>query len=262
MADAGGGMPATPRGSGRSQVAWIEIRANDLDRAAAFYGNVFGWELQMFGPSYRMYWQQGTLGMGFSSGLKPEMGNALFYVNVADIDASLAQAVELGAQVLEPKQPIAENMPNSGVFRTPAGVSVGMIDSPPAELPYIPAPWSAAEPPQPGSICSIEIHGGSELEETQRFYGDMFEWGLAEASGPYRMFDPGGSIGGVFQGHTPQAPLMVYIYVEDVLATLAKVKAAGGEQAGDPAAMPGMGMFGYFKDPNGVFLGLIGPEKA
>ncbi|MFZ4739062.1 MAG: VOC family protein [Bradymonadia bacterium] len=35
--------------------------------------------------------------------------------------------------------------------------------------------------------------------------------------------------------------------------------AAGAESLGEPMAMPGMGTFGYFKDPSGTPMGLIGP---
>jgi predicted enzyme related to lactoylglutathione lyase len=73
------------------------------------------------------------------------------------------------------------------------------------------------------------------------------------------MFDPGESIGGVFQGHTPVATSMPYIYVTDVPARLAEIVAAGGESLGDPMAVPGMGTFGDFKDPSGTPMGLIGP---
>ena len=75
----------------------------------------------------------------------------------------------------------------------------------------------------------------------------------------YLAFDPGAGIGGVFQSHTPSLPAVAYIYVTDVAAKLAEIDAAGGKRMCEPMAMPGLGCFGYFTDPSGTSMGLIGP---
>jgi predicted enzyme related to lactoylglutathione lyase len=72
-------------------------------------------------------------------------------------------------------------------------------------------------------------------------------------------FDPGASIAGVFQSHTPAMPAVAYIYVTDVGTTLTDIEAAGGQRMGEPGRIPGMGCFGYFIDPSGTTMGLIGP---
>jgi len=72
-------------------------------------------------------------------------------------------------------------------------------------------------------------------------------------------FDPGAGIGGVFQSHTPATPAVAYIYAADVGAKLTEIDAAGGKRMGEPMRIPGMGCFGYFKDPSGTAMGLIGP---
>jgi len=74
----------------------------------------------------------------------------------------------------------------------------------------------------------------------------------------FMAFDAGASIGGVFQSHTPAMPAVAYIYVADVGATLSEIDAAGGKRMGEPMRMPGMGCFGYFTDPSGTSMGLIG----
>ena len=261
MADSAGGMPTTPVGSGQHPITWVEIRAVDLARAAAFYRATFGWELQPFGDTYMAHYIEGQLGMGFSSGWREELGTALFYVSVPDIDEIVSQAAGQGAVVFEPKQPIGPEMPNTAIIRNADGVFVGLVDGPAAPQPRVPAPWAAPEPVAPNTVCSVEIHGGLDLASAQRFYGGLFGWGLAAPAGQYMMYDPGAGMGGVFQSHTPQSPVMIYVYVTDVAATLAKIEEAGGSRLGDPMAMPGMGMFGYFKDSNGVVLGLIGPAQ-
>jgi len=50
-----------------------------------------------------------------------------------------------------------------------------------------------------------------------------------------------------------------YIYALDVKAALSDIEGAGGKRIGEPMSAPGMGTFGYFVDPSGSTLGLIGP---
>jgi predicted enzyme related to lactoylglutathione lyase len=107
-------------------------------------------------------------------------------------------------------------------------------------------------------LSSIELYGG-DFAAVKSLFGDILGWGLLNAMPQYMMFDPGGGIGGVFQSHTAVAKSMPYIYVEDVQAKIAEIEAAGGKRVGEPMAMPGMGTFGYFTDPNGIGMGLIGP---
>lgn len=262
MTDTQGGAPQAARGSGEHPICWVEIRSRDLVKAGTFYNSVFGWELQDFDDTFKVHFAPGILGMGFSAGWRDELPDSMFYIAVPDIDAVVAKVQQRGGELIEPKQPIGPEMPNSAVVRNAQGVHVGLYDGAKSPQPYVPAPWNAPEPVKPNSVCSVEIHGGTDLAEAEKFYGGLFGWGTASMGPQYMMYDPGAGVGGVFQGHTPQAPVMIYIYVSDVLATLEKIKASGGEQVGEAAAMPGMGMFGYFRDPNGVVLGLIGPAAG
>ena len=72
-------------------------------------------------------------------------------------------------------------------------------------------------------------------------------------------FDPGAGPGGVFQSHTPSLPAVAYLFTKDVQAKLAEIEAAGGKRMGEPMRMPGAGCIGYFVDPSGISMGLIGP---
>jgi predicted enzyme related to lactoylglutathione lyase len=75
----------------------------------------------------------------------------------------------------------------------------------------------------------------------------------------YLGFTPDGGISGVFQSHTPSLPAVAYIYVADVAAALTEIEAAGGRRMGEPMGLPGMATFGYFADPSGTHMGLMGP---
>ena len=95
--------------------------------------------------------------------------------------------------------------------------------------------------------------------ETARFFSELFGWGTRATMSQYMAFDPGASVAGVFQSHTPAMPAVAYIYVTDVGTKLTAIETAGGKRMGEPMRIPGMGCFGYFKDPSGTSMGLIGP---
>ena len=118
-------------------------------------------------------------------------------------------------------------------------------------------PFGVNPKPAAGSICSLEMYASSDASPT--FFHEHFGWGTLPTMPPYVAFDPGAGIGGVFQSHTPALPAVAYIYMQDVPSTLTAIEAAGGTRLGDAMSMPGMGTFGYFKDPSGSSMGLIGP---
>jgi predicted enzyme related to lactoylglutathione lyase len=123
---------------------------------------------------------------------------------------------------------------------------------------YEPDPFGDTSSLVPGSIVSVELYG-ADLESTGKFYGDVFGWETLASMPQYLMFNTGKGIYGVFQGHTPDLRVMVYIWVEDVAAALDAIEAAGGKRLGDPMQMAGMPTFGYFTDPAGFSIGLMGP---
>lgn len=108
-----------------SRVVHFEIHASDPDRAAAFYRDVFGWEVREWtlpgievAPENR-YWlamtgPEGTPGINggilVRRGPPPQTGqpvNAFVCtLNVASLDDSLARALAAGATLAVPRMPI------------------------------------------------------------------------------------------------------------------------------------------------------------
>jgi predicted enzyme related to lactoylglutathione lyase len=119
-------------------------------------------------------------------------------------------------------------------------------------------PLGSNPKPPAGAICSLEMYA-ADGAATARFFGDLFGWGTLPTMPRYIAFDPGACVGGVFQSHTPVLPALAYIYATDVPAKLAEIDAGGGRRTGEPMRMPGAGCFGYFTDPSGTSMGLIGP---
>ena len=88
-------------------VVHYEISATDVDRAQRFWSGVFGWE---FGASvmpegeYRMARVTEQSGAALTAG---EPGHPNVYLDVDDIEASLAKVRELGGEGGE-KQPVPQ----------------------------------------------------------------------------------------------------------------------------------------------------------
>jgi predicted enzyme related to lactoylglutathione lyase len=121
------------------------------------------------------------------------------------------------------------------------------------------------------SVVHFEIPA-DDLDRAKAFYGSVFDWQLQTmpmAGGEYTIVVttpvdektqvpgvPGAINGGMMQRdeHTP-APL-VMIDVDAIDDALKEIEAGGGTTVTPRTAIPGMGAFAYFKDPEGNVLGL------
>ncbi len=83
-----------------------EIAAKDVDRAQGFWSGVFGWqfgESMMPGGEYRMAQVSDSAGAALMQ--SDETGHPNVYLNVDDIDASVAKVRELGGSA-DDKMPV------------------------------------------------------------------------------------------------------------------------------------------------------------
>jgi predicted enzyme related to lactoylglutathione lyase len=256
MSDSAQGMPRCPPGSGEHGIGWVELLANDNEASGRFYAAVFGWRIQSFMPGYQVFTAPNGGPAGGLRGNAPAGSPGCTpYIHAGDVAAAQARSEAAGGKKLTEPERIAEGV--IGHFADPNGTIYGLSDMP-VELPHQPAPFGDAPRPGLNTICSLEMYGGADLEATGRFFRELFGWTTMAAMPQYMLFDPGVSLGGVFQAHTPALRAVAYVYVEDVAAKLGEIEAAGGKRMGDPMAAPGMGTFGYFSDPSGTAMGLMG----
>ena len=84
------------------KVDYFEIGSPDQGASKAFYGGLFGWEIEdPTGPApYRMV-DEGRGGLWDTSAMGAANW-AIFYVHVEDVQAALDQALRLGASVAIP----------------------------------------------------------------------------------------------------------------------------------------------------------------
>jgi uncharacterized protein len=106
-------------------------------------------------------------------------------------------------------------------------------------------------------IVYFEI-SDSEPERGARFYRDVFGWEATPSSTGYFMLQAGRGIeGGLAAQHSHGQPVLLYIGVSDIEATLAEVTARGGEAViAKTLISPEYGSYAVFRDPGGVVMGL------
>lgn len=253
-----GGIPTVPVGDGKHPISLVVIGTTDLADGARFYSTVFGWEAQPMGPELTSCFLPGGPIVALRANMPEGAPIVTPYLQARDVQAALDGAVTAGGQV--ERAPWA--VPANGVmarFREPSGTIYGLTTlSDPRGASYIAMPMGDNPKPAENALCSIEMYS-ADRARTAQFLTAVFGWGAQETMPNYTAFDPGAGIGGVLQSHTSATPAMAYIYSLNVAAKLAEIVAAGGKSFGDPMAMPGMATFGYFSDPSGVSVGLIGP---
>jgi hypothetical protein len=247
-----------PAGSGKHPVVMVAISANALNASAMFYSKLFGWQTHVV--SQEIVGAMAPAGPGVSLRANTPSGfpGLVPFIRVDDVDAALRRVVAAGSTI----ERAPWTVPMAGTlarFADPSGTIYGLIGAVlPGEVPRMPMPFGSNPKPPIGTVCSLEMYAPSGVEAAA-FFGKQFGWGALETMPQYMAFDPGAGVPGVFQSHTASLPAVAYIYVADVAAKLAEIDAARGHRIGGAMAIPGMGTFGYFKDPSGTTMGLIGP---
>ena len=251
-------MQPIPPGKGTYPVSLIVVAVNDLVATSAFYGKVFGWQVQPMSAELATAFPPAGPGVAFRANAPAGTPAVVPYLLTADVDADLKRAVEAGGEV----EKAPWSIPGTGKlarFKEPSGTVYGLTTIPaPFGTPPTPMPFGDNPKPPAATVCSLEMHS-ADRAKTAAFFGNVFGWGCKETMPRYTGFDPGAGIPGVLQDHTPATPAMLYVYVPDVAAKLDEIDAAGGKRSCDAMTMPGMGTFGYYSDPSSVPMGLIGP---
>ncbi|TDO44984.1 hypothetical protein EV643_114129 [Kribbella sp. VKM Ac-2527] len=115
-----------------------------------------------------------------------------------------------------------------------------------------------------GRIIHVELTA-ADLDRAAAFYAEVFGW-KAEPSpflAGYLVAATGegdGIDGAIMSREYQQQAAIAWLQVDDLEDTLAAVVAAGGEAAGEPQEIPGVGRMVYVRDPEGTLLGLKQPS--
>ncbi len=118
-------MPPT---NANGKICYLEIPSIDVDRSAAFYRAVFGWEIRKRGDGATAFDDAiGEVSGAFVTGRPPSReAGLLVYVMVADAEATVRKLVAQGAEIV---QPIGIDAPEiTARFRDPAGNVLGVYE--------------------------------------------------------------------------------------------------------------------------------------
>ena len=241
---------------------WYDLMTPDPDAAQEFYTKLIGWGTQPWeGPMPYTLWTNKDAPLGGVMDLPEDAkkGGApphwLAYIAVTDVDATVGQAQELGANVLVP----GTEIPKAGKFavlQDPQGAVFAVYAS--SETP------ATEHSPKLGDFSWHEL-ATTDYEGAYDFYSKLFGWNLTEAmdmgeAGTYQMygkFDK--TLGGMFNkpAEMPGPPFwLYYVTVPDVDSAAEQVKEMGGQVLNGPMEVPGGDKVAQCLDPQGAAFAL------
>lgn len=113
----------------------FELATSDLEKTAAFYREVFGWQIQKWeGPvGYWLVNTGDTSTPGINGGLMQTGGDFSGTINtieVEDIDASIAKVLANGGEIILPRDAIP-GVGYQAYFKDSCGIMVGLHQADP-----------------------------------------------------------------------------------------------------------------------------------
>ncbi len=114
-----------------AKVTHFEIMGKDAKNLQAFYGDLFGWEINADNPmNYGLVAAQGegSIGGGIGPAQEGAPGHVTFYVEVDDPQAYLDKIESKGGKTVVPVTEIP-NMVTFALFTDPEGNMVGLVKS-------------------------------------------------------------------------------------------------------------------------------------
>jgi predicted enzyme related to lactoylglutathione lyase len=247
--------------------SWVELGTPDVEATAAFYGDLFGWEIPEQPSSaqlggYRRAKKNGKDVAGVAplmqEGQPPAWST---YISVIDAAATLAAAGEAGAQIMVEAMDVV-GLGTMGVFSDPTGAVCGV---------WQPGTFAGAELVNEYGAVGWNELGTRDTAAAKEFYGKVFGWDHAEEeserAGTYTVWKAGEEmVGGMLDmnalGMPDEVPphWLVYFMVEDTDATVEKAKSGGGDVRMEPIDIP-IGRFAVLADQFGAVFAVMQPSE-
>ncbi len=121
--------------------------------------------------------------------------------------------------------------------------------------------WARSHPREEimNTVCHIEIPA-DDLKSLQRFYSELFGWTLQKVPGDMDYYvtehKPSGLGIGMMQRQAPEHGIVPYVLVDDVAQSLEQAVALGAAVIVPRTAVPSMGWFAVFMDPQKNAMGI------
>ena len=246
------------------EFCWVELVSADVDAAASFYGDLFGWERERYEPDPEGYWyfrRDGDLVAGLE-GLrgKGQVPGWLNYVRVDDVTESAGRVRDAGGTVVEGPLEVPGEAGSLAVCQDTEGTVFGLWqpgELEGAQLVNEPGAWTWA------NLMTRDLDGAKD------FYGKVFGWEAAHnEEAPPNILNwqvegqrwPEG-LGGLM-GITDELPADMpphwetYFIVENADDSVEQAKATGGKLGFGPIDVP-TGRLGILVEPRGLPFGII-----
>ena len=111
----------------KNTVCHVELQVTDLNQAQEFFGSIFDWQFRAFGDSMVLFGSGDTHVGSFSKVERVTPASyAVAWIEVEDVDATLAAAVGAGGSITAPKQAVP-SVGWSGEFVDLNGNPVGIV---------------------------------------------------------------------------------------------------------------------------------------
>jgi uncharacterized protein len=111
-------------------VVHFEVGGKDATALQSFYGSLFDWKIDANNPMNYGMVDTSSGGIGGGVGPTPDgQKHVTFYVQVADLQAALAKAEQLGGKTIMAPMDVPDG-PSIAQFADPEGNVVGLIKGP------------------------------------------------------------------------------------------------------------------------------------
>jgi uncharacterized protein len=115
-------------------VVHFEVFGKDGDKLQSFYSDLFGWEINSDNPmNYGLVQREGNtnadgvgIGGGIATGPEGYEGHVTFYVEVPDVEETLAKAESQGGTRMMGPEEVMTGLV-IGLFTDPEGHTIGVI---------------------------------------------------------------------------------------------------------------------------------------
>lgn len=246
---------------------WVDLTTPDIEAAASFYSELFGWEVPELPNSaemggYRRAKKNGKDVAGVFPVMQEGQPSAWgTHVSVIDAEATMDVVRAAGGQVLVEPMEVADYGKMS-VFVDPTGAICGA---------WQPNTFAGAELVNEYGTFGWNELGTRDTAAAREFYGKVFGWDYAEEeserAGTYTVWKVGEAmVGGMLDMNATEMPAevpphwLVYFMVEDTDAAVEKAKGGGGEVRFGPIDIP-IGRFGVLADPFGAVFAVMQPSE-
>lgn len=239
--------------------SWVDLGTPEVDRAANFYSELFGWRVEE-GPPEAGGYRMAVLRERPVAGLGPQMNPDAppwwtTYVTVGDADAT-ASAVRGagGAVIVEPFDVL--DVGRMAIFTDTVGATFA-VWQPMAHK-------GAGLVNEPGTLCWNEL-ATRDVDAAKSFYTAALGWDFRTMDmdgAAYTIVTTNGrDVAGMMamdDSIPPEVPShwMVYFAVADCDATAAKVADLGGTVSVPPTDIP-VGRFAVCNDPAGALFSIL-----